>query len=559
MPTGILELAIVILVAAVLGIIAKLLRQPTILAYLASGALIGYFGFFHFDSREIFTVFSDLGIMFLLFLVGLEINYASLRLVGKPSLFIGLGQIAFTAFFGFLLSSVLGFGRIEALYIAITLTFSSTIIIVQLLSSKRALNSLYGKISIGFLLVQDFVAIIILILLAGIQVDGGIVVGSLLIKILEGAILFVLMLVLGRKFLPYVFNKIAHSQELLFLSSLAWLFSIAAVVEQIGFSIAIGGFLAGLALANSSENFEISSRIRPLRDFFILIFFAILGSSVVFSNFSGLVLPIILLSLFVLIGNPLIVLVLMGYMGYKKRTSFFAGVTVAQISEFSLIVAAMGFKLGHISEGIVALITAVGVITITTSTYLIIHAEKIYRWLSPYLSIFEKQEKKDIYTPPDILSKPIILFGYHRTGRSIAAGLPKKSLLIIDFDPVVVKELQDEGYSCIFGEIADLEIFERIDFDKVRLVISTSPTLDNNIGLIYEVRKAVSGRSGPKIIVRAENEKEAKILYGVGADYVLMPNFVSGHYLSKIIGSDPSFETLKTLREGDIALMDRAG
>ena len=557
MVTGIGEIAVVMLIAAVLVVIAKLLKQPTILAYLVAGVVIGIFGFFHFDRGDIFNVFSDLGIMFLLFLVGLEINYTSLRLVGKTSLIIGLGQIIFTSFFGFIISRVLGFAGIEALYIAIGLTFSSTIIIIQLLSAKDALNSLYGKISIGFLLVQDFVAIIILITLAGIQMGEGINFVGILITVVEGMILFVIMLALGRKVIPYIFNKIAHSQELLFLSSLAWLFSIAAIVEQAGFSIEIGGFLAGLALANSSERFEISSRMRPLRDFFLLIFFVILGSSMAFSQIGGLLVPIIILSLFVLIGNPIIVIILMGLMGYEKRVSFMAGVTVAQISEFSLIIAAMGFRLGHIGEGTVSVITAVGVVTITTSTYLIIHADKIFRKISPYLKFFDRIKKREIHLPVDNLDKPIVLFGYHRTGQSLASHIPKEDLLVIDFDPTVIKHLKDSGYVSVFGDITDFDIFEKVNLKKARLVISTSPRLENNLNLLHQLGKGSPSKQAPKVIVRSDNEKEARILYKAGADYVLMPHFISGHYLSSIITGDPELKTLKALKRRDIKMMDK--
>ena len=325
MTSGLFELAIIILIAAGLGIAARLLKQPIILAYIFTGIIIGILSFFNLNNRELFQTFSELGITFLLFLVGLEINYSSLRLVGKASVLIGLGQIVFTAVIGYFIALFFDFNQLQSLYIAIALTFSSTIIVVKLLSEKKDSNSLYGKISIGLLLVQDFVAILILIFLAGIQANKGIVLSAIILTAIKGLILFIAMLWLGRKILPLVFNKIAQSQELLFLTSLAWCLGIATAVAKTGFSIEIGGFLAGLALANSSEHFQISAKIRSLRDFFILIFFVILGSSLIFSDFSGLTLPIIVFSLFVLIGNPLIVLIIMGLLGYRKRTSFMCG------------------------------------------------------------------------------------------------------------------------------------------------------------------------------------------------------------------------------------------
>ncbi|MDO8557363.1 MAG: cation:proton antiporter [Candidatus Jorgensenbacteria bacterium] len=551
MASGIFELAVIILIASVLGVIAKLLRQPIILAYLLTGIVIGSLGALNLVNNEVFSVFSNLGIMFLLFLVGLEINYAALRLVGKTSIIVGLGQIIFTAAIGYLIAVAFGFSMVPALYIAIALTFSSTVIVVKLLSDKKDLNSLYGKIAVGFLLVQDFVAAILLIFLAGLASGGGHLAVQAFATIGKGVGLLIIMLLLGRKILPRIFGYVAHSQELLFLISLAWLFLVAAGAYWIGFSVEIAGFLAGLALANSSEHFQIASRVKPLRDFFLLIFFVILGSSIVLSNFGGLTIPVIVFSLFVLIGNPIIVLVLMGAMGYRRRTSFFAGVTVAQISEFSLVLAALGLKIGHISENVVALITMVGIITIALSTYLITHSDAIFKHIHPLLRIFERKKTSEFSVPEEEFHKPIILIGCHRTGESIAMSLPKKGLLIVDFDPDVIRAMSERGYECLFGDIEDAEIFEKANTKDANLIISTSPDLENNLTLLSELSRR-KGR--PKTIIRAETEEDARTLYKAGADYVLLPHFTSGQYLGKTIAIDPDMKILRQLKEHDLAL-----
>ncbi|PIR69609.1 MAG: sodium:proton exchanger [Candidatus Niyogibacteria bacterium CG10_big_fil_rev_8_21_14_0_10_46_36] len=548
-----IELAIVIVIVAALGILATLLRQPLVLAYLATGAIIGYFGFFHVTDREFFRVFSDLGIMFLLFLIGLEINYTSLRLVGKTSLIIGMGQILFTSLIGFGISTLLGFGMLPSLYIAIALTFSSTIIVIKILSDKKDLNSLYGKISIGFLLVQDFVAILILISLAGIQADGSFLLKPLLITLAEGIGLFLLMLWLGRKIMPKVFDIIAHSQELLFIASLAWVFLIAATVSRIGFSIEIGGFLAGLALANSSEHFQIANRIKSLRDFFILIFFVILGSSLALTHFDGLALPIILLSAFVLIGNPLIVMVLMGLMGYRARTSFFAGVTVAQISEFSLILAALGLKTGHIAEETVAIITAVGIVTITLSSYLMIHSERIFKLLERHLRIFERAHPAQ-EALPGIAQKRIILFGFHRTGKSVATELPKDEFLVIDFDPEVIQRLRKKNIACVFGDMRDSLVLDEAGVRQASVVISTNPDLEDNLVLLQHLRRT---KKRPSIIVRARTDFDADALYRAGAHYVILPHFTTGKYIGKAVKQGITKTSLAALKKKDIALFER--
>jgi len=553
MSAGIFELSIVILVAAGLGILARFLKQPIILAYIFAGIIIGAFGLSHVINKEFFTVLSEMGLMFLLFLIGLEIDYSSLKMVGKVSILAGLGQIIFTFIPGFYIAQFFGFNFLQAAYIAIALTFSSTIIVVKLLSESRQTNSLYGKISIGFLLVQDIVAILILVFLAGVQESGSFSISGILITLLKGAILFAAMLFIGRKAAPLLFDKFAKSQELLFLSSLAWCFGVAILASKAGFSIEIGGFLAGLSLANSSEHFQISARVRSLRDFFVLIFFVILGSSLIFSNLSSLILPIIALSLFVLIGNPLIVLIIMGLMGYRKRTSFLCGVATAQISEFSLILAALGFKLGHLSGSAVSLITAVGIITITLSTYLMIYGEEIFRRFSKILSIFERRNKRGEFDGDSSFSKPIILIGGHRVGWHIVNHLPKEELLVIDFDPDVVAKLKRRGYSALFGDIADMEITERANLGSARLIISTVPELKDNLGILETVNKA-SGQSKnkPKVILRAEEEQDAKILYKKGADYVLFPCLTSGQYLGKSIAIDKNLNILEQLKKKDL-------
>lgn len=559
----VLELAVIICIAAVLGIIARIFKQPLILAYIATGIIIGLmqtlFQFFYIDGKDVFDLFSELGVMFLMFLIGLEMNYSSLKTVGKTSIVVGIGQVIFTFTIGLLIASALGFARINAAYIAMALTLSSTIIVVKLLSDSKTLNSLHGKISVGFLLVQDFFVIFILIILAGLENGEAFSLQTLAHTLFFGILLFGAMIAVGRNIFPYIFSKIARSQELLFITSIAWVFGLVALVEffrtktGISFSIEAVGFLAGLALANSSEHYQIANRIKPLRDFFILIFFVMLGSSMIFYNFSAIILPIIILSLFVLIGNPLIVMIIMGFMGYRKRTAFMSGITVAQISEFSLILGTLGLKLGHIDEETMGLITAVGIITIIISTYMIIFSDKLYSKLSPALSLFERKNLRKEYTFENI-QKPIILIGYDRTGKSIATRLQKEKMLVIDFNPDIIKSLEKSGYACLYGDIIDPLIFENVDFMNAKIVISTSPDLKDNINLISGVK--LSG-SKAKIISRAESEEDAKILYDKGCDYVFLPLYSSGQYLGKIIETDPELKSLQELRNKDMMFINQ--
>ena len=327
-----------------------------------------------------------------------------------------------------------------------------------------------------------------------------------------------------------------------------------AIVKKLGLSIEIAGFLAGLSLANSSENFQISSKLKPLRDFFIMIFFIILGSSFSLSKIQEIGLEMIIFSLFVLIGNPLIVLILMGILGYKKRTSFLTGLTVAQISEFSLILVLIGQKLGHLNESEVGLITGVGIITITLSTYLILNSDLIFRKISKYLSIFERKKILEDKNFTIEYKKPIILIGAHRTGQSIALNINPKNLLVIDFDPDIISFLRQKNIDYIFGDIADPDVFEKANMQEAKIIISTSPDFNDNMTLLQEIKKL---EQKPKIILRAETEKDALILYEKGADYVLLPNFTAGQYLGKTLSIDPEIKILDQLKKQDLEFLKK--
>lgn len=559
MPAGFIELAIVILLATVLGVLARFFRQPLILAFIATGSIITYFGFFHLNDREMLKTFSDLGIMFLLFLVGLEIDLDSLKMIGRASIFIGALQIIFTFSIGFFISIALHFNHISSAYIALALTLSSTVIVVKLLSEKKDINSLYGKISTGVLLIQDLVAVAVLVILAGFKTEHGLVWSDLAFTALKGAVLIIAVLFVGRKLFPYLFDRISHSQELLFLVSISWVFLLAAIVSnpKVGFPIEISGLLAGLALANSSTNFQIFSKVKYLRDFFVLIFFVILGSSFILSSVSSIIIPVIIFSLFVLVGTPLIILIIMGTLGYRKKTSFLTGLNIAQVSEFSLVLAASGLQLGHINQNVVALITAVGIITIAVSTYYIIYSENIFEFFSPLLSIFEKKNLKEKYTSDGINHKPIILIGSHRLGQSISYNIPRDKLLIIDFDPQVIEELKRSGYEYLFGDSADEEIFERAHFEHAKLIISTVPDFKDNVRLLGRLNQLKKDGAGFKIIMRASSEDEMKELYRHNADYVIFPHFTSGQYVGRSIAVDPEMNILEELKNRDLKIIRR--
>ncbi|MBU4283614.1 MAG: cation:proton antiporter [Nanoarchaeota archaeon] len=528
------ELSVIIIIAVAVGWIMRLLRQPLVIGYILTGIIVSPYFLNIVSSTEAIATFAHIGIAFLLFVVGLNLNPRIIKDVGKVSLITGVGQVIFTSVIGFFIGRLLGFSTIVSMYIAIALTFSSTIIIMKLLSDKGDLETLYGRIAIGFLIVQDLIVILILMVIA--SIPAGISFTALIFgTILKGFGLLVLLFLIGIYTLPLITKAIAKSQELLLLFSIGWCLALASFFYYLGFSMEIGALLAGVTLAMSPYRYEISSKMKPLRDFFIILFFILLGSQMVFANISQYIIPILIFSAFILIGNPLIVMVLMGLLGYTKRNSFLAGLTVAQISEFSLILIALGVSVGHLTNEILSFVTIIGLITIAGSTYMIIYASKIYPYLSKYLGIFERKGKKvdeHRYHKDEIYD--IVLFGYNRIGYSIVKTVQKmkKSLLIVDFNPDVIKRLIARKVPCIYGDVADSEILGRLGLDKAEMVISTVPEEQDNLLLI---KKTKDVNKKALIFVTANQVDEALTLYDAGADYVILPHLLGGDHVSILL------------------------
>lgn len=550
------EIVIAVISAAAVGILFHILRQPSIIGFIVAGLIISSLGIIAQENAEIINSLASIGVALLLFIVGLEMNVKELRHIGKAAIIIGLGQVIFTFVIGYLICYGLGFSNLVSFYISVALTFSSTIVVVKLLSEKKDLRSLYGRIVLGALLIQDLAAILLLLFLAGF--GGGEAIGIGFAVTLFKAAIFIAALILISKYLPKLLDLISGSRELLFLFSIAWALGVTILAGSkfVGLSIEVGGFLAGLTLAGSAENFQISSKLRPLRDFFLILFFVGLGTNMILGITPGLISSAIILSLFVLIGNPLIIIIVMCAMGYRARTAFFSGLTFAQISEFSFVVVALGGKLGHLDAPEISLVTLVGIITIFISSYFISYSARIYEFVKPGLKFFERRKDTiEEFGEDTNLKDHLILVGVHRMGQAILRALSNstRDFVAVDFDPVIIKRLRDWKMPVFYGDITEEAVQESVGLDKARVVISTVPDLKDNL-ILLEVIRHLNGKA--KIILTADNEREAYELYNEGADYVILPHFLGGRELVDILNKDHNFVSLKELKERDLGLMN---
>jgi Kef-type K+ transport system membrane component KefB len=527
MPSAFSEFALLLLMSAVAGGLSLVLRQPLLIAYIVIGIIAGPAVFGLVTAHDQIDLLAQVGIAVLLFVVGLKLDLQHIRHIGPVALATGLGQLAFTICFGFGLVLLMGKGAVEAIYIAVALTFSSTIIIVKLLSDKREIDSLHGRIAVGFLIVQDLAVVLAMMVMSALRGggEGGVIEVALSLAGRVG-VTVAGMYLLMRYILPRLVAMMARSQELLLIFAIAWGTSLAALGEWAGFSKEAGAFLAGFSLASTVYRDAINARLTGIRDFLLLFFFIDLGSKLDFSTLGGEIWPAAVLSLFVLIGNPLIVMAIMGYMGYRKRTGFLAGLTVAQISEFSIIFVAMGISLGHVGVEVLGLTTLVGLTTIALSTYMILYSHPLYDRLAPWLKVFERQrpfrEMAVTIERHDLNQADVIVIGLGRYGSRLALGLKEAGLAVlgVDFDPETVRALRSKGLAVRYGDGIDANFLESLPLTPATWVVSSLPDLASNQSLLRALRE--HGYAG-EIAMVARDESQGMALKQCGVPTVLYP------------------------------------
>lgn len=527
------ELSIIIAIAAGVSLIMRLLRQPLIIGHIITGIIVGPSVLSLVHSADTVQVFSKIGIALLLFIIGLGLNPKVIKEVGKVAGLAGMTQMFVTAIFGWVAATVFGFSRTEAILLAASLSFSSTIIILKVLSDKKEQSRLYGKITIGILLIQDIMATIALLVLTAQTGEKGFSLSQLLALLGKGVLVATPLLLIGNFVLPKLHKVIAGSQEFLFLFAIGWGFGCAALFEASGFSLEIGALIAGICLAGLPYTQEISSRLRPLRDFFVVVFFINLGAQLNFHGI-GLLLPTIVMCIFVVVVlKPMVVLISMGILGYTKRTSFKTAVTMAQISEFSLVLGSLAYSKGRASEEFVSILTLVALITIAVSTYLMMYSEQLFNRLDPHLNMFERAKAK--FEQKESRQKyEMVLFGFQRGGHEFVKVFKamKKRFVVIDYDPEVIETLDRSQLDYIYGDATDIELLEEVGLDKSRMVISTITDHETNKFLVNRIEKS---DSGAVVITHADTVQQAAELYELGASYVMMPHYIGSEKIGAFI------------------------
>jgi Kef-type K+ transport system membrane component KefB len=546
------ELSLVIAVAVAVSLFMRLIRQPLIIGHILTGLLVGP-SFLHLiKSPETIQVFSDFGIALLLLIVGLGLNPRIIKEVGKIAGTIAIGKVLLTTLFGYAVSRLFGYSALPSLFVGVSLSFSSTIIILKLLNDKKEQSRLYGKISIGFLLVEDLIATILLVVVSA-SGSGGVTLNDFASLAIKCVGLIVGIWLVRIIFVNNMGNIIAKSQEFLFLFAIGWALGIAALFQAAGFSLEIGALIAGVSLASLPYAQEISSRLKVLRDFFIVLFFIGLGSHLQLHNVWHILPRAGILSLLVLIGNPLIVMTIMGLSGYTKKTSFKTAMLGTQVSEFSLILLLLANKLGHISQEVLSLLTIVALVTIAISTYLILYSDKLYVLFEKYLELFERRKVRQEHEQHHRYE--LVLIGYQKGGQEFLKVFKqlKKRYIVVDYDPAIIDSLEQHGAEYLYGDITDPELLEELNLEHSRLIVSTITDMTTNNMLAEWLAK---NNPGAVFIATADTSDEAAELYGKGVAYVILPHYIGSEKIGSFIKKNGFNKTeFKKYREKHLAYL----
>lgn len=522
------KLGIIFIFLLLFSSIFYFLNQPLLISYLLSGALISHL--LPLNSLEInfLESFSDLGLIFLLFLVGLQLNWNLLKEISHLAIFIGILQEVLTIIIGIIFILILGFDLKTSILLSIAFSFSSTAIVLKILSDKKEIETFHGRLIIGFMLVQDIISLISFVIIGFLKEQNLVS----FLKTLVSFPFFILLVILSNLILKKLEDRIAKNLEYLFIFSLSYSLGMITIGDYLNIGKEISSLIAGLSLANLKISQEIISRLKSLRDFFIILFFMKIGLNFALSDLNlNFLLKVIYLSIFVIIFNPLIVMVIMRIFRFPLRVNFVVSLSSGQVSEFSFIFIDLVKDFNYFKKDLISLSSLVGFLTIFVSTYLLTYYEKIYEKIKKYLKIFEvKAEIVEIKNK----NYEMLLLGCDRIGSIVLKKFEdlKDKILIIDFNPEIVKKLKESGFSIIYGDASEIDLLENLDVKKLKWIISTIPNFQTNLFLIKYFKDK---NKNIKLYSVASREEEKIELEKVGADFVFIPYTLGGEFLATLL------------------------
>lgn len=557
-----------ILGAAVLGLPAYLFRIPLLLAYLVAGVILGpHLGFGLIKSSESISTLSEIGLVLLMFILGLEIDLRKLLQAGKAVLLNGLTQFVGCAILAFLFFGYLGIGKLTGqyglVYLAVACSLSSTLIAVKILSDRMELDALTSRITLGILVIQDLWAIGFLAVQPNLS---NLSMNSLALSFGKALLLVVTSWLFARYILPHVFSRVGKQPELMLITAMAWCFSVCGFADSLSLSLEMGALVAGISIASFPYHLDVAAKVSSLRDFFITLFFVSLGLQIPMPTAQVLILSVMIV-VFVLLSRVLTVFPVLHFLKYGNRASLLPALNLSQLSEFALVLAALGVSYGHVTKDLLSAFTISMVVTALISSVVIPSGHDIYRYFTPLLekvgfrdhvSDLTQEENNDDHLPQ------VILLGFYREASSLLQEMLSRysqsaidKLLVVDFNPEAHHKLKEIGIQCKYGDIGNADTLKHLDLSSAKLLICTIPDHllkgTNNLKLLKTLKKIAPVA---KIIVTAETINSAREMYSEGADYVFVPRLVTAHYLADVV-ERIQVESSQSMKEGAIAHLEK--
>ena len=535
------DFAIILVTAAIIGYIAKQTGQPTIIAYIITGLILGPVLFDVVTEEGLVELMAELGLGFLLFLLGIKMRLDDVKDILRPIVNIAVWQTVLQTALAFAVAWFLGFTLTETIIIALATVFGATPIIVKILTDKDEITSLPGKIDVGVLIVQDIYLVFVLALLSAGQLDSAREVGVTLFTITVLISFIGLFSILSSRYLlPRVFRRIADNKDVFFIVAVAWAFLFISISEQLNLSVEVGAFLAGISLAQLPYSTELEERIAPITDFFILIFFASIGLQLAADDLLAYWWQAIVASLVLMVGNFWIMFYLIDREDFSVETSFIGSINMIQVSEFSLVVGAIAIAQGYIDEPILGYLSLMALLTMSVSTYIITYNHQIYERVNPFFDRFKDDDKQDVELPE--YRNHAILVGYDEITRTVLPLLRQRfdQVVVIDRKVAHIDELDEAGYDTVYGDFRHTEIRKAAGLKRASFVLSSSVQPEVNKALLRETGDDTT------VFVEARWISDARKLYDLGAAYVIMSTHLTAErireYLSLYLTDREAFD-----------------
>jgi len=526
------DFAVLFLVVAAISFSIKLIKQPIIIGYIISGFIFSFFIGADAAGSQIMSM-AELGITFLLFLMGLEFSLSSLKYLGKDIFIATLLQTIALFFVAFVPSKLLGFNANESIYLAILFMFSSTLLVAKWVEDRKETSSLHGKMILGILVVQDIFAILILSILNLFKETG---IEKIMLVPLKGLILIAIAFIFARYILNSLFRFALKYPELMFVLSLGVCFLFVGISPLLGYSTSIGAFIAGITLANTEYKNEILGRLKPLIIFFNMLFFVGMGFQLDTNFAPNAVSLIIIFLVLCFIAKPVAVYLTLKLRGYDLRTAFKAALSLSQFSEFGMIIIFAGIASGLVSAEIRTIAILLIVATMAISSYLIKYESLLFRYCENTLKKIDAlfKSKKNEEESKNLKGYNILFFGYYDLGKEFFSKLEGrgKKILVIENDPQNIRILKNEKIPFVYGSIYTPYFLDRIDFNNVEIAVSSLVNSEDNKLIIKTIK-----RNNPKavIIATAKSVSNSLELYDAGADYVIYPSYLNEQNVSVLL------------------------